>query len=320
MSKSKDAAFGDLLSGLEGQPEAAKAAGPDKRRKRKSSAAGAGSILLVDPAACRIWAGHNRSYGLLDEEACSDLIAGIRAQGCQEFPAIVREVQDGGADGQAYEVICGARRHFAVAWLRENGHTEMQFLVELRDLGDEEAFRLADVENRHRRDISDYERACSYAVALERYYGGTQSVMARRLEVSESWLSRRLALARLPEEIVAAYASIRDILEVHARQLAPLLSDPGVRKKVLAVARDMAAEKAEGTARTGAQVLAALLAPARPPAAELPAPKVYGPSAAAGIAAIPRGRKLVLEVPPEISRAEFDAAIREFVRDRFGDA
>ncbi|WP_171060995.1 hypothetical protein [Poseidonocella sp. HB161398] len=53
--------------------------------------------------------------------------------------------------------------------------------------------------NRHRRDISDYERACSYAVALGRYYGGRQSVMARRLEISESWLSRRLALARLPE-------------------------------------------------------------------------------------------------------------------------
>ncbi|WP_108262309.1 ParB/RepB/Spo0J family partition protein [Mangrovicoccus ximenensis] len=318
MSKSKDAAFGDLLSGLEGQPEAAKAAGPDRRRKRKAPEAGAGSILLVDPAACRIWEGHNRSYGLLDEEACGDLIAGIRAQGCQEFPAIVRQVRDGG--GVAYEVICGARRHFAVSWLRANGHPEMPFLVEIRDLGDEEAFRLADVENRHRRDISDYERACSYAVALERYYGGTQSVMARRLEVSESWLSRRLALARLPEEIVAAYASIRDILEVHARQLAPLLSDPGAREKVLAVARDMAAGKAEGTARTGAQVLAALLKPARPPAAELPAPKVYGPSAAAGIAAIPRGRKLVLEVPPEISREEFDAAIREFVRDRFGDA
>ncbi|WP_138473288.1 ParB/RepB/Spo0J family partition protein [Poseidonocella sp. HB161398] len=316
MSKSKDAAFGDLLSGLEGQPEVAKAAEPDRRRKRKSPAAGAGSILLVDPAACRIWAGHNRRPDLLDEASCADLIAGIRAQGRQEFPAIVRQVRDGG--GIAYEVICGARRHFAVAWLRANGHPEMQFLIELRDLGDEEAFRLADIENRDRQDISDYERSQSYADALERYYGGRQSVMARRLEIGESWLSRHLAMARLPEEIVAAYGSIHDLAEGHARQLMPLLSDPAGREKVLAAARDLAADKAGGIARTGSQVRDALKAAAHPPKAEPPARTVYGADAATGITAFPRGQRLVLEFPAGISRTDFDAAIEAFARDRFG--
>ncbi|OYZ97918.1 MAG: replication protein B, partial [Novosphingobium sp. 17-62-8] len=36
---------------------------------------------LVDPAKCRMWAGHNRDYALLNEERCSDLIESIKAQG-----------------------------------------------------------------------------------------------------------------------------------------------------------------------------------------------------------------------------------------------
>jgi hypothetical protein len=58
-----------------------------------------------------------------------------------------------------YEVICGARRHWTVAWLRANNYRQFRFLVEVRELSDEEAFRLSDIENRDREDISDYERA-----------------------------------------------------------------------------------------------------------------------------------------------------------------
>src|SRR6218665_1060381 len=61
---------------------------------------------LVDPARCRMWAGHNREYALLDEERCADLIESIKAQGRQEIPAIVRRVsRDPEYD---FEVICGA--------------------------------------------------------------------------------------------------------------------------------------------------------------------------------------------------------------------
>lgn len=322
MENSRDDAQGDLLAGLggSGAPEQA-APSPAARKTRRRAApaeggpGGARVVMEIDPATCRLWEHHNRRPGLLDETSCADLIAGLRAQGRQEFPAIVRRVRgDGGA---VYEVICGARRHFAVTWLRANGHPEMPFLVELRDLGDEEAFRLADIENRDRQDISDYERSQSYADALERYYGGRQSVMAARLEVSEVWLSRQLALARLPEEIAAAYGSVRDMAEPHARKLRPLLADPETGEKVLAAARDLAAERAGGQARTGPQVLAALLA-ARPRAAEPPVPKIYGPGAETGITATPRGGTLRLEFAATLSRKEFDAAIRDFVLDRFG--
>ncbi|WP_240722854.1 ParB N-terminal domain-containing protein [Poseidonocella sp. HB161398] len=155
MGRNRDDAQGDLLSGLGGSGAPDQAAPPPAKRKTRRRAAPAeggpgkaGTVMELDPATCRLWERHNRRPGLLDETSCADLIAGIRVQGRQEFPAIVRQVrQDGGA---VYEVICGARRHFAVTWLRANGHPEMPFLVEVRDLPDEEAFRLADIENRDR--------------------------------------------------------------------------------------------------------------------------------------------------------------------------
>jgi len=48
------------------------------------------SLLWVDPEDCRIWEHHNRRYDLLNERRCEDLIEGIKSQGRQEFPAIVR--------------------------------------------------------------------------------------------------------------------------------------------------------------------------------------------------------------------------------------
>ena len=64
----------------------------------------------------------------------------------------------------------------------------------MREIGDEEAFRLADLENRARDDLPDFERAKDYLRALSAYYEGRQKTMAERLKVSESWLTRYLDL------------------------------------------------------------------------------------------------------------------------------
>jgi len=196
---------------------------------------------LVDPATCRIWPGHNRDYAALNEETCADLIESFRAQGRQEVPAIVRRVTDDPA--VAFEVVCGARRHWTVAWMRAHGSPEFRFLIEPRELTDEEAFRIADLENRSRRDLSDYERAADYARAIDRYYEGSQQRMAERLEVSKSWLSRYLELARLPAEIVAAFGSPHIIGISHGATLAPLLRLPPQRERMLAAAAALAAEQ-----------------------------------------------------------------------------
>ncbi len=206
----------------------------------------------VDPARCRIWEGHNRDYAALTEENCADLIESFKAEGRQNFPAIVRRVE--GDPAHDWEVVCGARRHWTVCWMRAHERPDFKFLVEPRELTDEEAFRLADLENRSRRDLSDYERARDYARAVQRYYGGSQQQMAERLEVSRSWLSRYLELARLPAEIVAAFASPHAIGISHAAILAPLIRADEQRGRIIGEARRLAAERDELAAR-GAPLL-----------------------------------------------------------------
>ena len=196
---------------------------------------------LVDPARCRIWQYHNRDYAALSVGNCADLIDSIKSQGRQEVPAIVRRIPDD--PEHAFEVICGARRHWTISWLRAHDYPDLKFLVEPRELTDEEAFRVADLENRSRKDLSDYERATDYARALELYYDGSQQRMADRLEVSKSWLSRYLELARLPTEVLGAFGTPHALGISHAATLAPLLKIPKAAAAVLAEAELLTAEQ-----------------------------------------------------------------------------
>lgn len=221
---------------------------------------------LVEPARCRMWPRHNRIYELLTAENCEDLISSIRAQGGQEFPAIVRTVKNdpGGID---FEVIAGARRHFAVSHLRNvENRKNILFLVEVRDLDDEEAFRLSDLENRDRKDISDYERGKEYGAALGDFYEGSLTRMAQRMEVSKALLSSYCALARLPREVLEAYGDVRNISVRHGQMLSPLLNDPIKGRAVIEEARGLGKQQAEGLALhqsyplTGAEIFKRLKA------------------------------------------------------------
>jgi len=103
-------------------------------RENRLAELAAGSVVsrtheLVDPARCRMWAGHNREYALLNEERCADLIESIKAQGRQEMPAIVRRVR--GEPDFDFEVICGARRHWSISWLRSHNYPDFRFLVDI---------------------------------------------------------------------------------------------------------------------------------------------------------------------------------------------
>lgn len=200
------------------------------------------TLKLVDPARCRMWTRHNRRYDLLNPDNCADLLEGLRSQGRQEFPAVVRRVQ--GDPDIDYEVIAGARRHWAVSYLRTVEHRDLKYLVEERDLTDEAAFRLSDIENRSRTDLSDYERALDYLQALVLFYDDNAKRMAGRLEVSESWLSRFLNLARLPKPVIAAFGSVQAVKVAHARQIKPFLEGGPVTDLVLEEAVRLAEEQA----------------------------------------------------------------------------
>lgn len=219
---------------------------------------------LVDPARCRMWAGHNRDYALLTEERCADLIESIKAQGRQEMPAIVRRVS--GDPDFDFEVICGARRHWSISWLRTHNYPDFKFLVDVREIGDEEAFRLADIENRARDDLTDLERARDYLRALDTYYDGRQKTMAERLKVSESWLTRYLDLARLPEELTRAFVNPQDLGIRNAIALKGLLKPEDRKARAYKeAARLSEAQAASGEVLPVLDVIKAVTLAADPP-------------------------------------------------------
>jgi len=220
-------------------------AGPFAGRSNRLAELASGALVSaaqerVDPARCRMWSEHNRDYQLLNETNCADLIESLKAQGKQEVPALVRRLQ--GDPDFDFEVICGARRHWSVSWLRAHNYPDFRFLVEVRELTDEEAFRVSDLENRARADLSDLERARDYLRALERHYDGRQKTMAQRLNVSEAWVSRYLDLARMPAPLVDAFPNPQDLKIKHVTLIKPLLKPDDRRRRVL----DEAARISEG--------------------------------------------------------------------------
>ncbi len=327
MSKKHDAIFDDVLSGLDSPSPAGERGGARFLKRsttigeRMSGEVQEKTLHLVDPARCRMWARHNRDYAMLTEDNCRDLIDGIKAQGQQEFPAIVRRLE---GEAHEFEVICGARRHFAVTWLRANNYPQFRYLVEVRDLTDEEAFRLADIENRDREDISDYERAVDYAEAIRLYYGGAQKAMAERLEVSPPWLSRYLVLAKMPEAVLDAFASKRDIRERHARELKPLLSNPAQAELLLAEAAFLAktqirAAQGQGGYVDGAEVFKRLKAAANPKVAKAKTPgaQLYARSKGErGISVRKRGKSYLAEFDADLSASSLRAAFEQFLKQR----
>lgn len=202
--------------------------------------------MWVDPARCRPWVHHNRDQALLDEMSCDDLITSFMAEGAQRLPAIVRRLSDD--PDHDFEIIAGVRRHWTVTHLRGHNYPSFEFLVTIKTLTDEEAFRLADIENRARQDLTDLERARDYAKALAFFYAGRQNDMAGRLNIPAAWLSRLLELARLPEAILDCFADRREIKVEHAKQLAPVLKDGPKAKRLLAAAADLVRQRREDDA------------------------------------------------------------------------
>jgi len=182
---------------------------------------GTRTAIQIQPGDCTVWDGNPRDQPGLNPESCRSLIESIANEGGNCIPVLVR--LNGSDSERPYELLVGSRRRFAIDWLNHNGRPELRLNALIVDLSDEEAFRLADIENRERADITELDRARSYQNAVDRFYGGVQSRMAEALNLSNSQLSRLLALAQLPEEVVAAFATNEELRVRHSEVLTPLL-------------------------------------------------------------------------------------------------
>ena len=248
----------------------------------------------------------------MNEDSCRDLIDSFLSAKKQRIPAIVRRLKDD--PNFDFEIIAGVRRWWTVKWLRAHHHPEFEYLVTIQSVTDEEAFRVSDVENRSRKDISDWERAKEYTVALAEFYEGSQSQMAEHLNLSKSWLSRLLDVARLPEPVVAAFSDTHDITVRVARDIKPLTGDPKALAKMREEAERIEEERSQkGLKLSGPEVAKRLVKATVAPAVKAAAEKEITGKGGKDIRRYTkaRGGGLTIKVPPkaEASPAELLKAI-----------
>lgn len=214
----------------------------------------------VDPNRCRPWRMHNRDLESLTEDSCRDLIDSFLVAKKQRFPAIVRPIRDD--PDYDYEIIAGVRRWWTVKWLRDNHHPDFDYLVTVSSLSDEEAFIVSDIENRARKDISDWERANDYRRAIDEFFGGKQSAFSEHLKISKGHLSLLLSLLDIPAEIVRAYPSVTQLSVTLHRELKPLLDNPKSRAAMISTAIELSSDP-ETAKKSARDVTDALVAGAR---------------------------------------------------------
>lgn len=120
-------------------------------------------------------------------------------------PIKVRPVGDADGKGALYEVVYGHRRLEAC---RQLG---LPVLAVIDNLDDRTLFMEMERENRERADLSPWEQGVMYARALDCGLFSSNRQLANALGVDHSNLGKSLALARLPAEIVEAFATPLDI-------------------------------------------------------------------------------------------------------------
>lgn len=147
-------------------------------------------------------------------------------------PIKVRPVGDGDGRGALYEVVYGHRRLEACRQL------DLPVLAVVDNLDDRTLFIEMERENRERADLSPWEQGVMYARALDGGLFSSNRQLASALGVDHSNLGKSLALARLPAEIVEAFATPLDIQLRWAPLLNKVLESDaeGIRDRAKAIA------------------------------------------------------------------------------------
>lgn len=203
----------------------------------------------------------NRHTGSMAGPDFEQLKADIRDAGGNVQPIKVRVLP--GSDPQRFEIVFGHRRYEAC---RQLG---LKVLAVVDNLDDRALFIEMDRENRARKDLSPWEQGVMYRRALDEKLFSSNRKLAEAVGVDLGAVGKAIALAGLPDEVVAAFPSPMTLQYRWAKPLSDALAaQPDVVK---ARARRLGAVEPRKTAR---EVLEALLAaegrgvePFNPPAA-----------------------------------------------------
>jgi ParB family chromosome partitioning protein len=211
---------------------------------------GADITRRLDPARIRPSQWANRNEAHFSTPAFEKLRNEIASAGGNVQPIKVRPIAPKAVDGMDYEIVFGHRRHRACL---ELGLPVLSTVHET--MPDAVLFVEMERENRAREDLSAWEQGVMYMRALESGLFPSAKQMASAIDRDMGNISRAMALAKLPAEVVQAFGSP---LNLQFRWATPLKDahqkDP---ERLLSMARELASKRGK---LTGAEVFGLLTA------------------------------------------------------------
>lgn len=146
-------------------------------------------------------------------EELAELADSIKQNGILQ-PLLVRK------KGSGYEIVAGERRYQAA---KAAGLSEVPVVI--REISDDEVFKLALIENLQRSDLSPLEEAQGYRQLIKEK-GLTQEELAKILSKSRSAITNTLRLLDLPEEVHGLVEEGK-LTAGHARAILAVPSEEG---------------------------------------------------------------------------------------------
>lgn len=146
-------------------------------------------------------------------EELAELADSIKQNGILQ-PLLVRK------KGSEYEIVAGERRYQAA---KTAGLSEVPVVI--REISDDEVFKLALIENLQRSDLSPLEEAQGYRQLIKEK-GLTQEELAKILSKSRSAITNTLRLLDLPEEVQGLVEEGK-LTAGHARAILAVPSEEG---------------------------------------------------------------------------------------------
>jgi ParB family chromosome partitioning protein len=196
-----------------------------RERAERAAERNAGMVLVkLDPESIGLTEFANRHALSLSskDKKLKALKASIKANG-QDTPVRVRPAAPGAP--HPYELIEGHRRHAAIRELNQETEGGFQVLARL----DAKAAEVKDLvlkmyrENAEREDLSAFETGCMFQSWLAAKLYPTQGALAEDIKVSDSLVTRCLAIASLPEVVIQAFGDPRAVAQRWADSLTTIL-------------------------------------------------------------------------------------------------
>jgi len=164
------------------------------------------SHMQLDPKLVHVGSYNKRAQGLLSESdaAMQELITSM-AHG-QRDPVLVRAIKDG--PDTHYELIYGSRRRFAAELLNQRQPEGFKLRAWVSpEIPEVDARKLSHAENNEREDISSWEHAIYLKKIQDQNPTWTQEVIAASEGIQQGTVSRLLALASIPEDLIRLLVS-----------------------------------------------------------------------------------------------------------------